>query len=572
MTSQTVAQAGALLDALLSNVGDTEGVPRAQSNDSRPPPATDGRPTLLGWNLDVPRGRPCLYNLVTLYKHRGFVTNANDQSNGWEACKRLEQLKGAISHGGAATALETLVEYAALLTEARQHAATNESAFIYDHPVAVSSYELDFELYMTFSHLAARDVLRAQQARRLDTREALGSAAALYERAAWFLTKAHSELYARLPPPERARQHAEVDWIMQLVPLGLSRAAAGEMVRVRAELLRAEAALCHRRALERELANDEFADLRDMLLDGTAEYCARLFLSITRTLSAFDGGKSRIARYAAFTACRLQSEVAARIAESDIKIADRDKDALALARAIRRVEYSVLPKCTLEQRGAVGEDVAQAMDRVQMETSALRQRADSMRYESTGIFSMLDLTSSMTHPSTPTPVNPAAPDGSEPPPPEANPEIAAVESMRIAFSVQHQRFTAFFALRTAHAQALQQMQRTTHPSSVSAVPSGFTDFDVLFQNVLQQIGTLPASRRAQMASDQDMWVEMMRVMHDLGALGERERWLDFMFATDDGNNPDATIVRHVEQMNATKLHVSRYLALLSEGTGATHPA
>ena len=595
MSRDVTIQASELLHALVNSVSDGPAAQQQQhqqqshsfmSNNHTSLGSAGGGgslTTLLGWRLDAPRGQACEFNVVTLYKQHSFVPTAAEQQNGWDACRRLKDLKRIIASDGKGT-LEVLVEYAALLSSARQFVATNEWPFLYDNlPEFTRCHELDFELYMTLSYLAAVDVQHAQQARSLDTINGLVDAADMYERAGWFLMQAYTELFATLPPPDRVRHVPEVPWIMLFAPQGASRAAANEVLRARAELMRAEAALCRRRALERELDAEADSELRTLVLNGTAEYCARQFLSITHALATYDGGRTRMARYAAVTACRLRLELAARLAEADLVLAERDKDANALARALRRLDHSVLPSCTTDQRAAVSSDILAALDRVLAAVVALRTRADQLRMDATGVFHLLDLASAVTQPAAPNALDPASIDDTERP--ELNPAMEVVVRMREHLARAHQRFTAFFALRASYLHALQQLSAYSHTSNASSAhnatsnglggtegaerePSVYSDFDVLFQRALQQLGQLPGARRAHLASDVETFVELMRAMHALGALGERARWLDFTFAADDATNPDTGLVRNVDELQQARLNAANYLALLTTGVGA----
>jgi hypothetical protein len=551
--------AEALFSALLSSNTPAE----TQRRAGRAPPASV-LPTLLGWHLEVPRGVPCNFNVVSLYKQHGYVSSAPEQQNGWEACRRLDQLKSIVCDPRRTPTLEALIEYMCLLRVAREHVATNEQPFVYAGIEFASApegcRELDFELYMVLSHLAAIDVAHAHRTRAINTRASLMDAAFAYERAAWFLDIAHTELYARAPSLERARHVPEVDWIMELAPRNVTRAAAGALVRARADVMNAEAALCHRAALEKMLSEEpEFADDRDSILDGSAAYCAQLFSDVTRALASNGGVNSRMARYAAVTACRLQLGVATRLAQIDMDMAERDKDANALARAIRRLSHTVLPQCTPDQRSAVAEDVDAALNTVQSAVIELRKRADTLRYNPTGIFATLDLTSPMTEPAFAVVINPAALDGKM----EENPNITVVKMLHTSFSVQHQRFAGFFALRAAHGHALRQLGVTRNSATA---PGAAREFDTLFKSVAAHLGQLPPERRAQIAEDAELFVEILRAMHSLGALGERERWFDFTFAADDAQNPDTAIVSDIQALQATKLCVAKYLQLLTEGT------
>lgn len=555
MTQHAGSVADALLDAFLASGADSNNARAADSVSTG-----NGRvlPTLLGWALAIPCGQPCEFNFVTLYKHRGYVPNPEDQRAGWDACKRLTELKRLLCAAPAAAPLETLIEYVVLLSEARKHIATNDTAFAYTG-LGFACCELDFELYMALGHLAARDVARAMEARQLDTAPALNAAADLYERAACFMEEAHRVLYEHLPPADRAR-HAHTppfDWIMALAPREASRATAGVLVRARAALMRAEASACRRAAVLHVLADDDFADVRDAVTDGTSVHVAQQFLSVSRMLASNGGARAGIASYAAVVACLLQLRAAARCAQSDVQLAETDKDAVVLARAVRRLEHNALSLCTPEQRKAVAPDVNSALDATMRDIVELRARADALRYDASHAFVDLDLTSALTQPPLAPPLDPALPlDGEAAPKNAALHEVAA---LRAAFVLQTQRFTAFFALRAAYTGALRQI--AANPLSANE-HAGRGDFDLLFARIATQLGALPEARRALLASDSTLLVEVLKAMFALGGLAERARWTHYLFATDDGGDPDAHIVAEAQELDEFKLHVSRYLALL----------
>ena len=535
-------------------------------------------PGTLGWDLTTPQSQPVTFNFVTLYKQKGFIEHPDDFNSGWDLCKRLNDLQHEICRGAAS--LEDLVHYVALLRATREYVATNDTAFDY-RSINFATRELDFELFVAYMTLSVRDVRLARDARKIETHESLVKAASHYDRASWFIDEACKSLCAVVPPEKRIYHgthpaDADAHWIFVMVPEQAKhkRPVANAFVQLRADMMRAEAAVCHRRAIDVLTQRDaEFAEVRDELLEATAVHVHSLFDRITARLNTNKLTTTTMAKYAGVMSVYLRASCRLSIARRELRVAELHADVEALGRAFRLLEPREFTQVSADDRSNVGKDLLDELDGVMNDIAAVRQEIAALRNSNkTSAFTYMDVSGISSTPVLPAPRDPAALDEDEPALPLKD-RTLVVEVIALQKHYEslpdNQRFFAFLRLRDGQATSLNKMPHTALPSIANA---GRTEFDILFDMFALQMRTATDSQREAIAGRSDVFAEIMHMVFSLGALTERRRWNRFAMENDDGADPDSVSMREAQELEQILPVVANYMASMTRDLDLPMPA
>jgi hypothetical protein len=470
-------------------------------------------------------------NVVRPYKQARLVLNEVQEGAGWDLCRAANTLKKQIAAAPAGVQRRTLMEYAALLALVRDDVQTNDLPYQYNMGTAdaLVAADVDFELYMTLATLAARDVTDATDARQLGTIDSYQHAAQLYAQAAETTEAAIGALCSIPPPRDRLGVPARERWLALVVPRGLTPAEAIAMLRARSQVLRCESAACQYAAiLVAAQETPEFAPDAHQAGEFVARAFARVLHDLTR--AGANLASSRLARYAEFMTALHRTRLTVALAAEDVQTAEAKVDAIALGRALRRLDAVAGMKCGVEAYRAVDAALGDQLKQYNSRLAALRARCDELAADTSGVYAATERTGALVEPIPLEPLDPAqllADSASATP--AGVPAPLSVARLRAAYETANPRFASFLGLRTQRARLLADIEPRGAPGVRSTG-------DMVMQFLATQLidEGLSAGAHGVLARPAVV-AELLTAAFQFGRLTERKLWTDFSFQMEDAD-------------------------------------